>query len=136
MNIMANERFQCENCAFGEWFLTGRFFVATGKWISNITTKAMALWCMIWNMAFGILCTNTGTWISTFIIHARKMAWAIAIGNTLWTTTAIWISEVFRQTFACAGAISFGANSVCTAWIGRTRTNLIIWTRNCWKYLR
>lgn len=108
--------------------------MATGERISNITVHAGTLGGVIKNVAFGTWTANARTWIFTFVIHTSKLTRTIAIRDTLWTTTAVWITNIIRQTFACACSISFVTNCVRATRIGRARMAIFIMS-NCWKNL-
>lgn len=93
--------------------------------VTSETNSTNAVWQVIYHLTFCVLCTKARAWILAFVSNARTIRWTIAIQRTFRSTALVWISEIFRQTLARAGAVLFTANR-----IRATRT------RNAWIELR
>lgn len=75
-------------------------FVASDGRIASVTGQTGAVWRMIGDEAISIRCTNAGTWIDAFLIHARLRLWAIAIHDAFGATFDVRIAMVFGQATA------------------------------------
>ena len=95
--------------------------MASSQWISNVANHTMASWYMIGNATLGVQCTDARTWILAFVIQTGQMTWAIAVYNTLWSTTTVRIAVIFGQAFACTSTVFLNAISVRTTRIYCTR---------------
>lgn len=108
--------------------------MATSQWISDVADWTMASWYMIGNATLCIKCAYSRARIFAFIINASEETWTIAIYNALWSTTTIWITEIFWQTFACSSTAFLNAFRIGTAWIWCAGMLNFI-TNDCWKWI-
>lgn len=93
-----------------------RWFVTSTKWITGIAFQASTTWCMFDHMTESVLTAHSRTRIFTFIVQTSSVRWTIVICDTFWSTTTVWITIIFRQTWTWSRTILFFANGICSAW--------------------
>lgn len=90
-------------------------FIASNRRIAGVAGETWAVWWMIGHITFGVGPTDTGAWITAFIIHAGFRFRTIIVIDTFGPAFRIWIAVIIWQTTAWASIISFSAYCIYTA---------------------
>lgn len=91
------------------------------EWISCVAHEASTQWDVVHHLTFGVLSTCSRTRVLTLIADTSAVRWAIGIQQAFWTTSLIWITEIFGKTRAGTGSILFPTYRIRSTWTGRTR---------------
>jgi hypothetical protein len=89
--------------------------------ISSVSNDASASRYVIEDVTFCVMAAHSGTRILTLIVHASFVWWAVCRKEALWSTSDVWISEIFRKASTGASLIAFFTDSIRSTWWGIAR---------------